>query len=449
MFSFSRKKDKDHGVVKKEKKDKSSKRDKRPRSLDQPALTVEELGRLEEVGLKRGLVFPTRKKKAEITSKSTSDTSSVSSLPLTSDSSTLGAYSSSEQSLNSTPSENTSKASTPSPEIRNGVKSSSIARVKPRPAPKPRGILKGKSSYPAPPYVTIADKDKLDDTTVLVENTLFNQDVPGRTGETNIPHPIPETVPIAEIFNEKSFDVDLQLPAVAPPKPPRSREVILQRQPAGDYGFSLRRSLLVERYAAGNKEVKRYVHFAEPGANKENVTGLLPGDRLVEVNGTNVENVQRDQIVDMIRKSGQSVTLKVQPIPELSELSIRSGLDGRDFHLDNEQVHAGSLQRSGSKRYIKNLAKTEDQLATEHDWLKAEKVWLVHKGGFAGAKLLNNGEEDEGKVQVKLEHGGEVLAVDEEDVEKANPPQFDRAEDIATLRNLNESGVAHIASKIR
>ena len=68
-------------------------------------------------------------------------------------------------------------------------------------------------------------------------------------------------------------------------------------------------------------------------------------------------------------------------------------------------------------------AKTEDQLASEKAWLSAERVWLVHKGGFAAARVLKPGTDGsftEGKCKVKLEHGGEVLEVDEDDVEKVH-----------------------------
>jgi len=58
----------------------------------------------------------------------------------------------------------------------------------------------------------------------------------------------------------------------------------------------------------------------------------------------------------------------------------------------------------------------------------AERVWLVHRGGFAAARVLRAGMPGaegvenlpEGKCRVKVEHGGEVLDVDEEDVEKVN-----------------------------
>ena len=45
-------------------------------------------------------------------------------------------------------------------------------------------------------------------------------------------------------------------------------------------------------------------------------------------------------------------------------------------------------------------------------------MWLVHKAGFAAAQLLDAPEVTEGKVKVKVEHSGEVLEVDEEDIEK-------------------------------
>lgn len=61
--------------------------------------------------------------------------------------------------------------------------------------------------------------------------------------------------------------------------------------------------------------VKRTVIFAEPVAgntNKQLDADLLPGDRLLEVNGQNVQNTNREDIIDIIRNSGSTVTLKVR-----------------------------------------------------------------------------------------------------------------------------------------
>ncbi|XP_012871935.1 PREDICTED: unconventional myosin-XVIIIa isoform X10 [Dipodomys ordii] len=225
----------------------------------------------------------------------------------------------------------------------------------------------------------------------------------------------------------KRFPADLRLPPVVPPSSPALRELELQRRPTGDFGFSLRRTTMLDRGPEG-QAYRRVVHFAEPGAGtKDLALGLVPGDRLVEINGHNVESKSRDEIVEMIRQSGDSVRLKVQPIPELSELS-RSWLRSCEGH-----------------RREPADAKTEEQIAAEEAWYETEKVWLVHKDGFSLASQLKSEELSlpEGKVRVKLDHDGAILDVDEDDIEKANAPSCDRLEDLTSLVYLNESSVLH------
>ncbi|XP_041279098.1 unconventional myosin-XVIIIa isoform X9 [Onychostruthus taczanowskii] len=91
-------------------------------------------------------------------------------------------------------------------------------------------------------------------------------------------------------------------------------------------------------------------------------------------------------------------------------------------------------------------AKTEEQIAAEEAWYETEKVWLVHRDGFSlGSQLRPEAGSPlpEGKVKVKLDHDGAVLEVEEDDVEKANPPSCDRVEDLASLLYLNESSTLH------
>ncbi|XP_075450736.1 unconventional myosin-XVIIIa-like [Ascaphus truei] len=136
-----------------------------------------------------------------------------------------------------------------------------------------------------------------------------------------VPPTNPQTsVRVPEVVG-KTFPADLKLPSVLPPQAPVPRELELQRRNTGDFGFSLRRTTMLDR-APDGQVYRRVVHFAEPGAGtKDLALGLVPGDRLVEINCRNVENKSRDEIVEMIRQSGDTVRLKVQPIPELSELS--------------------------------------------------------------------------------------------------------------------------------
>ncbi|XP_063258737.1 unconventional myosin-XVIIIa isoform X4 [Prinia subflava] len=91
-------------------------------------------------------------------------------------------------------------------------------------------------------------------------------------------------------------------------------------------------------------------------------------------------------------------------------------------------------------------AKTEEQIAAEEAWYETEKVWLVHRDGFSLGSQLRpevGSPLPEGKVKVKLDHDGAVLEVEEDDVEKANPPSCDRVEDLASLLYLNESSTLH------
>ncbi|NWS85512.1 MY18A protein, partial [Toxostoma redivivum] len=259
----------------------------------------------------------------------------------------------------------------------------------------------------------------------MLETPLDKQGVP--PGQPCTPPAASLRARVPELVG-KRFPAELRLPALVPPQPPTPRQLELQRRNTGDFGFSLRRTTMLDRGPDG-QVYRRVVHFAEPGAGtKDLALGLVPGDRLVEINGRNVESKSRDEIVEMIRQSGETVQLKVQPILELSELSrcwLRGGQGTRRAAWD---------------------AKTEEQIAAEEAWYETEKVWLVHRDGFSlGSQLQPEAGSPlpEGKVKVKLDHDGAVLEVEEDDVEKANPPSCDRVEDLASLLYLNESSTLH------
>ncbi|CAL8281704.1 unnamed protein product [Arctogadus glacialis] len=134
-------------------------------------------------------------------------------------------------------------------------------------------------------------------------------------------HP-PAATRVPELVEKTFPGADLALPAVAAQPPPSPRVLDVARRATGDFGFSLRRTTLMERGPDG-RPCRRVVHFAEPGAStRDRALGLVPGDRLVEINGVGVESCNRDDIVEMIRRSGDSVRLKVRPVSELSELNL-------------------------------------------------------------------------------------------------------------------------------
>ncbi|KAF0298564.1 Unconventional myosin-XVIIIa [Amphibalanus amphitrite] len=153
---------------------------------------------------------------------------------------------------------------------------------------------------------------------------------------------------------------ELRLPALATAPPPPARILRVARQPGGDFGFALRRSIVLERTARG--ESRKTVIFAEPGRSSTGEpggTGLLPGDRLVEVNGVNVEDADREKVVALIRSSADTVVLKVQPIPEVSELSQRRAVDGSHLAVPEDGLNAirrdGTLRRTGSLRFANKV----------------------------------------------------------------------------------------------
>nr|XP_046267282.1 unconventional myosin-XVIIIa [Scatophagus argus] len=287
------------------------------------------------------------------------------------------------------------------------------------------GELANLNSVIGPRHVSFSQKMKEDNASEVSHLSRKNWSTSSLKSHTspkciNVVH-IPEMV-------EKTFPgADLQLPVLVAPPIPDPRELELQRRNTGDFGFSLRRTTMLDRQPDGGV-CRHVVHFAEPGAGtKDRALGLVPGDRLVEINGINVQNKNRDEIVEMIRQSGETVRLKVQTILELSELN-------RSWLRTTQGLHKAGFD-----------GKTEEQITAERAWYNTEKVWLVHKDGFSLATLLKTeaGSLPEGKVKIRLESDGSLLDVDEDDVEKANPPMFDRVEDLASLQYLNESSVMH------
>ncbi|GBP00658.1 Unconventional myosin-XVIIIa [Eumeta japonica] len=174
-------------------------------------------------------------------------------------------------------------------------------------------------------------------------------------------------------------DVYLPLPEITPMPLPKPRVLTIQRQkaPRNDFGFSLRRAVIQERIfvsesnghlkenglmngdkcngtsGLNSKLAYKAVILAEPGSYPGgSETGLLPGDRLLEVNSVSVEGKNREEVIELIKASQDSVNIKVQPIAELCELSRRRAADGGgDVELEDANVRRGTLSRSGSRRF--------------------------------------------------------------------------------------------------
>ncbi|XP_076453173.1 unconventional myosin-XVIIIa-like [Babylonia areolata] len=450
MFSFMKKdKEKDREKKEKKKKEKEEKHEKKEKreKKERQNITPEEMSRLEDV--KRSVFHRLSDRDHYRKSKASGQA-------------TVGKSESSESNISAASgSESSSSGTQPSPSRELPPSGTSVSRSKsmpgqkdqekarPQVSPKPRSILKSKASAGG----SSTSHDKLDDAKTLQDNTRLNEEMSGmvdvnkQAQSTQLkssavpPSAMQKLEPVEETHTEKSFEGrDLPLPPLVRSKPPRIREVTVKRNASGGFGFSLRKGTLPGTDGAG----VRSVVFAEPGLGATgNQTGLLPGDRLVELNGKNVESWSREEIVELIKTVSDCMVLKVQPIPELIELSVRPGKDGSSVDMQEDVVKGGTLKRSGSMRYRKP-AKSEDEVETERQWLEAEHVWLVHKGGFTSAKLQPGGATDgDVSINIKLD-SGEILTVDEDDVEKANPSSQDKVEDLAVLRYLNESSALHV-----
>ncbi|XP_061637670.1 unconventional myosin-XVIIIa isoform X5 [Phyllopteryx taeniolatus] len=137
----------------------------------------------------------------------------------------------------------------------------------------------------------------------------------------------------------------------------------------------------------------------------------------------------------------RSVSSGPLPPPEISPVQHPT-VRKQEGSVEEDPVALLQASHAASQQ---SQVKTEEQIAAEQAWYGSEKVWLVHKEGFSLATVVKTdpGSLLEGKVKIKLEHDGTIIEVDEDDIEKANPPSYDRSEDLASLLYLNESSVMH------
>lgn len=154
--------------------------------------------------------------------------------------------------------------------------------------------------------------------------------------------------------------VDLPLPPIKLIRLPAPRALVIKRQkPRNDFGFSLRKAICLDRSESLMAPSFKPVIFAEPGTNSNNTTGLLPGDRLIKVNGVGVENLPRETIIEMIKNSEEQITVEVQPVSELVELSRRC-MHFNDAGMDvtDKATNCNTLRRSASKRFKNQVSFT-------------------------------------------------------------------------------------------
>ena len=77
--------------------------------------------------------------------------------------------------------------------------------------------------------------------------------------------------------------------------------------------------------------------------------------------------------------------------------------------------------------------------ALQADWTQKRLVWVPSKTqGFEAASLKSDKGDE---VVVELQESGKRVTFPKNDIQKMNPPKFDKVEDMADMSCLNEAAV--------
>eukprot|EP00112_Aurelia_sp_Birch-Aquarium-sp1_P012183 Seg2560.3 transcript_id=Seg2560.3/GoldUCD/mRNA.D3Y31 product=Myosin-11 protein_id=Seg2560.3/GoldUCD/D3Y31 len=88
---------------------------------------------------------------------------------------------------------------------------------------------------------------------------------------------------------------------------------------------------------------------------------------------------------------------------------------------------------------VADKSKVADPVANA-DWASKKLVWVPsEEHGFVAGRLRTEQGE---KVVVEMD-GGRKLTLSKDDIQRMNPPKFDKVEDMADLTCLNEASVLH------
>ncbi|CAG5047623.1 unnamed protein product [Parnassius apollo] len=181
---------------------------------------------------------------------------------------------------------------------------------------------------------------------------------------------------------------------------------------------------------------------SSPVTGKNTSNGNKPPWRGASKNGKSTESFVRSP---PLRGSVKKKKIDGVPWRRLYELALwrKCGVSFASVGAETERALLRPWSEMSSQESPAPItAKSEEQLACEKEWLQAGHMWLAHRGGFTA--VVREGDADAGRARVRVLQTGETLVADEDDLEKANPPQLERCEDIASLRCLNECGALNV-----
>lgn len=130
----------------------------------------------------------------------------------------------------------------------------------------------------------------------------------------------------------------------------KHRDVIAVKSPVfGGFGFNLRKSFQPD---PNNSDNTLLVHLVEPRPSY--IGPLMSGDRILEVNGENVETSPHERVVELIRLSGDRVNFRVASVPELIELNERGV-------FEEVRTYSSAMSKKGVKAGAGTLRKKAAQ----------------------------------------------------------------------------------------
>ncbi|MGH0175090.1 UNVERIFIED_CONTAM: hypothetical protein FKN15_069555 [Acipenser sinensis] len=158
-------------------------------------------------------------------------------------------------------------------------------------------------------------------------------------------------------------------------------------------------------------------------------------------------------------KQEEEVATETKPEDSRSRSRREDPSAGKTEKREEEERGEESEEKERERDRVKNAA--EKQVGEERDgaaegrleseqkdvWYEAGKVWYVQKDGFSLATELkpDEGTPDlpEGTARIRLDSDGTVVEVEEDKIERTNPPGLELAEDLSQLVSVNESSVLH------
>ncbi|KAI0207651.1 hypothetical protein LSAT2_007632 [Lamellibrachia satsuma] len=93
---------------------------------------------------------------------------------------------------------------------------------------------------------------------------------------------------------------------------------------------------------------------------------------------------------------------------------------------------------------LKYLIVDKDRLndpSIQAAWAAKRLVWVPHEVNGFGAAAIKKENGDE--VTVEIQESGKIMVVNKDDIQKMNPPKFNKVEDMAELTCLNEASVLY------